>query len=166
MENIYVKHIIDIMMKYCKILKVIGCKNLNHQLKEIGDIMNYISVYSDISLDAISIKFEVSEDENIINNKQTFKDKINLLNIKEYSKISGIKLKYDQFNDKDDVVNFINNISKSELLKFTTLIDLNLIYYLLNGNTKFIKKKKEEVYSNIITYIKAMKQGEAFKNIV
>ena len=63
-------------------------------------------------------------------------------------------------------MNFINNISKSELLKFTTLIDLNLIYYLLNGNTKFIKKKKEEVYSNIITYIKAMKQGEAFKNIV
>ena len=59
MENIYVKDIIDIMMKYCKILKVIGCKNTNHQLKEIGDIINYISLYSDISLDAISIKFEV-----------------------------------------------------------------------------------------------------------
>ncbi|MDV4151801.1 hypothetical protein R0131_13315 [Clostridium sp. AL.422] len=167
MENIYVKDIITIMTKYCEILKVIRCKNLNSQLKDIDKIINYISLYSDISLEDMRLKLDIKDEEDIkSSNKQSFIETINLLDSKEFKKISGIKLKYNNFNNKLDIVEFIESKSKEEILKSTTLIDLNLIYYLLNGNKKFIKIKKEEIYNNIISYIKAMKQGEAFKKYI
>lgn len=164
MENIYVKDIINIMTKYCGILKIIKCKNLNSQLKDIDKIINYISLYSDISLEDMRLKLDIKDDKEIRNTKkQSFINIIKLLESKEYNKINGIKLKYSNFNTKVDVVKFIERENKDELLKSATLLDLNLLYYLLNGNKKFMKIKKEEVYNNIISYIKAMKQGEAFK---
>ncbi|MFU7514640.1 hypothetical protein [Clostridium sp. HCS.1] len=166
MENIYVKDIINIMTKYCGILKVIKCKNLNSQLKDIDKIINYISLYSDISLEDMRLKLDIKEYKDSKNtNKQSFLDVIKLLESKDFNKINGIKLKYNNLNTKTDVVKFILRKSKEELLKSSTLLDLNLLYYLLNGNTKFMKIKKEEVYNSIISYIKAMKQGEAFKNL-
>lgn len=166
MENIYVKDIINIMTKYCEILKIIKCKNLNSQLKDIDKIINYISLYSDISLEDMRLKLDIKEYKDSKNtNKQPFLDVIKLLERKDFNKINGIKLKYNTLNTKTDVVKFILIKSKEELLKSSTLLDLNLLYYLLNGNTKFMKIKKEEVYNSIISYIKAMKQGEAFKNL-
>ena len=112
------------------------------------------------------LTFDIKEYKNSKNtNKQSFLDSIKLLESKDFNKINGIKLKYNNLNTKTDVVKFILNKSKEELLKSSTLLDLNLLYYLLNGNIKFMKIKKEEVYNNIISYIKAMKQGKAFKNL-
>lgn len=166
MENIYVKDIINIMTKYCEILKIIKCKNLNSQLKDIDKIINYISLYSDISLEDMRLKLDIKEYKDSKNtNKQSFLDVIKLLENKDFNKINGIKLKYNNLSTKTDVVKFILRKSKEELLKSSTLLDLNLLYYILNGNIKFMKIKKEEVYNSIISYIKAMKQGEAFKNL-
>ena len=166
MENIYVKDIINIMSKYGEILKVVKCKNLNSQLKDIDKIINYIGLYSDISLEDMRLKLDIKENKNISStSKQYFVDTIKLLERKEFDKINGVKLKYNEFNTKKDVVKFIVNKNKEDLLKSSTLLDLNLLYYLLNGNTKYMKSKKEEVYNSIISYIKAMKQGEAFKNL-
>ena len=159
MDNIYVKDIINIMNKYCEILKIIKCKNLNSQLKDIDKIINYIGLYSDISLDDMKLKLDIKENEAPkIVKKQHYIDAIRLLERKDFNKINGVKLKYYKFNTKEDVVKFIIEINKEELLKLSTLLDLNLLYYLLNGNTKYMKVKKEEAYNLIISYIKDMRQ--------
>lgn len=167
MENIYVKDIVDILSKYSEILKVIKCKNLNSQLKDIDKIINFISFYNNISLEDIKDKFKIEELNEKKHNKksQSFKEAIELINKRQFDKIIGIKFKYDEFTNSSDISNFIENKSKVEVFKLTTILDLNLIYYLVSGNTVCRKSKKDDLYNQIISYIKARKQGEAFKNL-
>lgn len=166
MENIYIRDIVDILTKYHEILKIIKCKNLNSQLKYIDKIISYISLYSDVSLEDLRKKFEIEEvnEKKHNKNKQSFKEVIELIDKKEFDNIKGIKLKYNKFNNKSEIITFIESKSKDEVLKLANLRDLNLIYYLISENTVYRKIKKEDLYNEIISYLKAMKQGEAFKN--
>lgn len=166
MKDIYVKDIVEIINKYNEILKVISFKNVNSQVKDIDKIVNYISTYNDISLEDIKSKFKVEEVKKKKSNKknQSFKDVIELANRNEFNKINGIKLKYDDFADRLDIIKFISDKNEMEFLNLTTTMDLNLLYYLISGNTVYRKISKEKLYNQIISYLKAIKQGEAFKN--
>lgn len=168
MKSIYIRDIIAILTKYNQILKTIDYKNLDSQIKEINEIINFINLYSDISLDEIKNKFEVKS--KVVNiekqnkNTEKFKQNIELINKKEFNKIKGIKIEYQEFNNMTDIITFIESKSKEEFIKSYTLLDLNLLYYLISGNTVFKDVKKESLYNKIISYLKAMKQGVAFKN--
>jgi hypothetical protein len=98
--------------------------------------------------------------------KTTFREITELWNHKEFGKIKRTKLNYQCFNDNPKINAFIKGKSKDEVLEETSIVDLNLIYYILTGNCKEIKKKKEDIYYLITSYQKANKQGEAFSKLI
>jgi hypothetical protein len=175
MKKICGKDIIDNLVKYKEILKVIEGNNLKEQISDIDKIINSIDSISDICLDDLQSLFKQTQHENKINtrnksnkagNKVSFQESINFLENKEFEKIKGIKLDYDNLYNSVDIIKFVEDKSKSMLLKSATALDLKLLYFLLTGNRKAIKKNKEELYNYITSYIKAKKQGQAFGQFV
>ncbi|MBU3181171.1 hypothetical protein [Clostridium psychrophilum] len=168
MGKIYFRDIINSLIKYKEIIGIIDCEKLKQQSKEIEQMIKLLKPHSDAVID----KLQNAGDEIFYTNvkkkseKVPFEEIIKLWTNKDFQSIRGIKLNYIDFPDAFKVTSFIESRNKEQILKSTTLIDLNIIYFILSGDKRQIKKKKDEVYDMITGLIKANKQGEAFNKLL
>lgn len=168
MEKVYYKDIIKALSKYKEILQIVNENYKSKEAREVGNLIQFLEPFSDTLI-------KNTKDNNGKKNSSTAKKKNSKVDFvkateqwlnKEFQNIKGVKLDYTKFRDREAVIDFINNNNNEEVLKSTTLLDLNLLYFILCKDKTMIKKKKDEVYSIIVRFIRAGKQGEAFNKLV
>lgn len=95
--------------------------------------------------------------------QSTITDNIQFLENKQYERLHGTKVNYEEINNTEKVMNLIQQTSKTKLLRETTAMDLKLLYFLLSGEKENFKRTKDKMYETIKTLIRAKNRGKAFK---
>jgi hypothetical protein len=167
-REFYIKDIIDILSNYKGVLYSINTKQLDKPIKELEKIIIMLTPFTDMNINEIASTPDkgINKITQKTSAKMSFREAAELWSNGKYNEMKGIKLDYSALNNRGKVVSFIKENSKEEILKITNVLDLNLLYFILTGEYKEIKKRKEELYNLITSYIKANKQGEAFSKLV
>lgn len=146
--------VIRYLTKYNEILKIIdaGCSK---EIKEIETLVSLLHecIY-ETSLVIPSWKTE--------RKKVNFDEVIRLYKCGRINEIKGLKLNYKDFSASKDVIHYFEGHKKEEILKATTLMDLKILFFMLTGDERECKRKKDQIIELILSYVKAQKQGEAF----
>ncbi|WP_456275104.1 hypothetical protein [Bacillus sp. AK128] len=101
------------------------------------------------------------EKSNIKLNK--FDQGLKLLSQGKYNELKGTKLNYEEITKEEDVVQFLEETTDSQVLNHATAIDLKLLYCILTGETVEIKgKNKKALLQTIKLNIHAARRGAAF----
>jgi hypothetical protein len=140
-----------------RILQSVEEKKLRNEMKEIDRIISVFNDYGDTPI-------QMKEPQKNKSKKAGFQEIAEKLFRKEYTSINGIKLDYTNLDCTEKVVALIEGLSKTKIIKSTTLIDLKLLYCLLTGEAVEIKGKKEAVFDAIKANVRARKTGAAFGN--
>lgn len=167
MADLLVGDIINNLIKLKNIMYELDKEKMNKKIKDIDEIIRTISKFSCISikeLDKYLDTNKTNEKQEKNKKKPSFKDNIKLLEKGQFKDMKGVKLNYEIFKDKTDVIKYFSENEKDSTLKATTVMDLKLLYFILTGRIEEIKGKKEIIYENIKRNIKARKRGKAFKN--
>jgi hypothetical protein len=138
------------------IYKAASIQKFKKELKELDQIIEVLAPLKDTFL-----LQEPSSKDLISKKKAVFPEIAELLLRKEFP-ISGTKLDFSLFSNREKAAEWVENEPKAKLLKNTTLLDLKLLYCLLTGHIIELKGKKEEVYEAIKTHTRAKRTGEAF----
>lgn len=98
--------------------------------------------------------------------KNTFIENYKYLAKKDFKRLSGIKLNYEDFTNSEAIVTYIETKPKESVIKEATALDLKLLYSLLTGDVKELKGTKNNMYEAIYRNIRAKRRGEAFMKTV
>jgi hypothetical protein len=132
--------------------------------KEVKEIEKAIEIFDrlgDVTLEDEIVKGN-TEKRSSKKNKPSFSEMIDSLFQEKYGELVGTKLNYTEFRTPVEIVAFIDNASKTKVMKDTTALDLKLLYCLLTEQKQEVKGTKQEVYEAIKRDIRAKKRGKAF----
>ncbi|MFZ3588862.1 hypothetical protein ACOI1C_06165 [Bacillus sp. DJP31] len=91
---------------------------------------------------------------------------LNLLVDKDFDALKGTRINYREVTNSEDVIEFLETHSDTAVLKYTTVLDLKLLFYILTGERMELKGKKEDMLLDIKRNIRARKRGEAFTKTI
>lgn len=132
--------------------------------KEVKEIEKAIEIFQnngDVPVEEIGTKTSTEKRSNK-KTKPSFSDLVEFLFQENYSGLVGTKLNYEEFKTAGKIISYIEDTSKSKVMKDASVIDLKLLYCLLTEDKHEIKGTKNEIYEAIKRNIRAKKRGKAF----
>ncbi|MEH7238789.1 hypothetical protein [Bacillus sp. JJ1562] len=130
-------------------------------LIEIDKAIDIFHLHGDVSIEEIGIK-TMSEKPSNNKSKPKFSDIVDSLFQENYSGLVGTKLNFAEFRSGEMIIAYIDDTSKTKVMKDASAIDLKLLYCLLTEDKLELKGTKDEVYEAIKRDIRAKKRGKAF----
>lgn len=130
-------------------------------VKEIEKAIEIFHRFGDVKVEEASVKAN-TEERTSKKNKPSFSEMVDSLFQEKYGGLVGTKLNYTEFRTPVEIIAFIDNTSKTKVMKDTTALDLRLLYCLLTEQKQEVKGTKQEVYEAIKRDIRAKKRGKAF----
>ncbi len=73
-----------------------------------------------------------------------------------------MKLKNIELNNFNEIHEFLQTHTETEVLKMATAKDLKQLYFIASGKIYDSNNTKDRIYSNLCNIIRARKTGEAF----
>ena len=144
------KEIINYLNRLKNIYLLIDEKLLVKDITKLNEIMK--------DLEKVNEKTKTTSNQK----KKSFQDYYQLLLQRNFFALNGTKLNYQEFLCQENIVKYVENNSKTKILKDTTALDLKLLYSLLTEDPTEVKGNKSEVFDAIKRNIRARKRGEAF----
>ncbi|MCC3358582.1 hypothetical protein [Bacillus sp. REN16] len=132
--------------------------------KDVKEIENAIEIFNrhgDIPIEEKGIKTRPEKRSNN-KTKPTFSEIVDSLFNKNYSVLAGTKLNYAEFRSVEKIIHYMDNTSKTKVMKDAAAIDLKLLYCLLTEDKQELKGTKNEIYEAIKRDIRTKKRGKAF----
>ncbi|MBM7662125.1 hypothetical protein JOC85_002932 [Bacillus mesophilus] len=150
----------------------------NKDLKELNQAISLLNSIQNGTIDPLGStetkgkthKEEI--DKNLMISKPTmklnkFEEAVHLLAQEKYEDLKGTKLNYREITNESDVIQLVEELTDSQVLRHTTTLDLKLLYCILTQDKKEIKaKKKEDLLQTIKQNIRAVRRGEAFTQTI
>ncbi|MEH7225947.1 hypothetical protein V7112_19215 [Bacillus sp. JJ1566] len=132
--------------------------------KEIMEIEKTIEIfhrYGDVLVEETGTTANTEKQSNK-KPKPTFSEIVVSLFQENYDGLVGTKLNYAEFRTVDKIIAYIDDTSRTKVMKDASAIDLKLLYCLLTKDKHELKGTKNEVYEAIRRDIRAKKRGKAF----
>lgn len=168
MSDILISDIIDKLLKLKAIMSTLDKDKMSDDIVSIDKIIKDISKYNFKLTENTEKTLETKplEEKSKKGKSTSFNNALILLGENRFDEIKGIKLKYNNFKNYSDVMEYFSKNKKENILKATTILDLKILYYILTNNTEELKGKKDDLFETIINNIKAKKRGAAFNKYV
>ncbi|WP_010283179.1 hypothetical protein [Bacillus timonensis] len=131
------------------------------EIKEIEKVIEIFQSYGDVLVEEMGIKTS-TEKRSSKRAKPSFSNLVDSLFLGNYSELEGTKLNYTKLTTVEKIIGYIEDASKTKVMKDASALDLKLLYCLLTEDKQEIKGTKNEIYEAIKRNIRAKKRGKAF----